>query len=254
MSAKVIPLHPTAPEPSAVQEAPRKQPKAKIKTTPSGEGHRERLKEKFADGTGTGLADYELLELALTYAIPRKDVKPIAKALLKRFSTLHGVLGASGEDLRTIEGMGRHSAALIQLTGTLARRIGKEKLDKLPLTNKLALYEYLYTLFAGKTREEVHVLYLDTQHQLITEETLFLGTLTQSAASPRDLLKRALSHNAAGLIIAHNHPSGIPTPSKADHEFTQALLLACHNLGLALHDHLIVGTDQIYSFKSAGHC
>jgi len=215
-------------------------------------GHRERLKQRFLQAQGAGLADYELLELALTFAIPRRDVKPLAKALLSRFGTLHGVLTAPAADLSTFPGLGPTSGTLLQLIGSLARRIGKQKLAARPvLANRLELIDYLYTLFAGKTREEVHVLYLNNQLELITDETLFTGTLTQSGASPRDILQRALAHNAAGLVIAHNHPSGQPKPSRTDDDFTHTLDVACVSLGIQLHDHFIIGTDSHYSYKGA---
>lgn len=222
--------------------------------TDSPTGHRQRLKERFLAGQGTGLADYELLELTLSFAIPRKDVKPLAKTLITQFGSLSGVLTATPEALAAVSGLGPHSVSLLTLVAALARRTTRQKLADQPLlATRLDLLDYLYTLFAGKAREELHVLFLTTKLQLITDETLFTGTLSFTAANPREILKKALAHNAAGLIVAHNHPSGVPTPSGPDLTFTTQLASACTAMGLTLHDHLIIGTDQHFSFKGAGH-
>ena len=216
-------------------------------------GHRQRLKERFLGTSGAGVADYELLELALTYAIPRKDVKPLAKALLAKFGTLGGVLTAPAEELQRVPGLGPASVVLLQVCQQLALRVRRAGLTEQPLLdNRLALLDYLYTRYASSTREEVHALYVNSQLKLIAEETLFTGTLETVAASPRDVLKRALAHNAAGLILAHNHPEGEPKPSAADRDFTTQLLQAASALGVTLHDHLIIGAAAHYSFKSAG--
>jgi DNA repair protein RadC len=216
-------------------------------------GHRQRLKARFMDGLGAGLADYELLELLLAHAIPRKDVKPLAKTLIAEFKSLEGVLAAAPERLCKISGMGDASTTLLKLTHALGLRTRRAKTEEKPLlANRVALMDYLYSRFAGKEREELHVLYVDAKLRLITDETVFTGTLTHTAASPREIIRRALEHNAAGLIIAHNHPSGAPTPSEADRAFTAELCAACHPLSLTLHDHLIVGLRQHFSFRGAG--
>lgn len=216
-------------------------------------GHRERLKTRFMEGQGKGLADYELLELALTYAIPRKDVKPLAKQLLADFGDLAGVLAAAPEKLAKAKGLGESSVAYLKLLQALTLRTRRATLtDKPVLANRVLLLDYLYTLFKGKPREEVHVLYLDAHLHLIADETLFTGTLTATTAAPRDIIKRALDLNAAGFVIAHNHPSGTPKPSADDLQFTASLLQLCPAMGLALHDHLIIGEGKHYSFKGAG--
>lgn len=217
------------------------------------EGHRERLKARFLATRGVGVADYELLELALTYAIPRKDVKPIAKALLAKFSDVAGVLKASAEQLEAVEGMGPHSAVLFGLVGQLALRAGRENMRKRPvLGNRLELMDYLYTLFSAKEREEFHVLFLDARLGLIVDETMFSGTLSESCVGAREVLKRALEVNAAGLIVAHNHPSGNPRPSVSDEVLTADLSRACNAMGIVLHDHVVVGREAHFSFKGAG--
>lgn len=217
------------------------------------DGHRQRLKQRFHNTHGSGVADYELLELALTYAIPRKDVKPLAKHLLEKFGSLSQVLTATPEDLAQVNGLGPSSVVFIQVIQQLSIRTRREKLHNKPiLASRLELLDYLYTLFQPKAREEFHVLYLNANLQLITDETLFTGTLTETTASPREILKRALSHNAAGVVVAHNHPSGTPTPSPADVHFTQALQQAASALGVEIHDHLIIGQESHYSFRANG--
>lgn len=217
------------------------------------DGHRARLKARFRDGGGTGLADYELLELLLTYALPRRDVKPLAKQLLTVFGSLEKTLTAPVEKLEAVKGMGEGSALLFRLAHTLATRAARQKMaGKIELVNRLELMDYLYTRYADKTREELHVLFVDAKLNLLADETIFTGTLTSNISAPRDIVKRALEHNAAGLIVAHNHPSGTPRPSEPDMAFTRALHELCPALGLTLHDHIIIGQGIHYSFKSAG--
>ncbi len=217
------------------------------------DGHRERLRARFLGTSGAGVADYELLELALTYAIPRKDVKPIAKDLLKHFKTLGGVLVAPPEQLAQIKGLGPSSVAFIQVIQQLALRVRREKVAGQPvLASRLEVLDYLYTKFAGLTREEFHVLYLDAKKKLVADEALFTGTLHEVAVSPRDILKRALELNASGLIVAHNHPSGAPEPSAADKLFTEQLMMACAAMGVDLLDHVVVGVEAHYSFSGEG--
>ena len=216
-------------------------------------GHRARLKARFVATHGTGLADYELLELLLMFGIPRQDVKPLAKTLLTRFGSLNGVLSAPADDLRSVKGLGDSTAALLQLVQQLALRTRKEHLSAKPvLSSRLVLLDYLYTRFATTTREELVVLFVDAKLQLLQDETLFTGTLNEVTAAPREILKRALTLNAAGLVVSHNHPSGLPKPSAADHTFTQQLVQAATAVGLQLHDHIIIGTEGHYSFKGAG--
>lgn len=222
-------------------------------TSHGNEGHRERLKARFVGTCGAGVADYELLELALTFAIPRRDVKPLAKELLRVFGTLGGVLTATPEQLAAVKGLGPASVIFVQTVQQLALRVRKEKVTGQPvLASRLELLDYLYTKFAQCTREEFHVLYLDAKMKLVADEVLFTGTLTEIAVSPRDLLKRALELNCAGVIVAHNHPSGSPEPSGPDLAFTGQLMAAAAALGITLHDHVIVGTEAHYSFSASG--
>jgi DNA repair protein RadC len=217
------------------------------------DGHRARLKARFVGTQGAGVADYELLELALTFAIPRRDVKPLAKELLAKFGGLNGVLTATPEQLGAVKGLGPATVIFMQVTQQLALRVRRQNMKNMPvLSNRLELMDYLYTLFAGKGREEFHVLYLDANLKLLADETIFTGTLTEVTAAPREILKRALELNAAGVVVAHNHPSGTPAPSDADAHFTRLLVSAATPLGVEVHDHVIVGAEAHFSFKGAG--
>ncbi|TKW61452.1 MAG: DNA repair protein RadC [Blastochloris viridis] len=216
-------------------------------------GHRERLRARFSGTLGAGVADYELLELALTFAIPRKDVKPIAKDLMRTFGNLSNVMVATPDQLAQVKGLGPSSVVFIQVVQQLALRVRREKLVGQPvLASRLELMDYLYTKFAQCTREEFHVLYLDSKMKLLADEMLFAGTLHEVSTSPRDILKRALELNASGIIVAHNHPSGSPEPSVPDETFTMMLVQAAVALGVDVHDHVIVGAESHYSFKGGG--
>jgi len=217
------------------------------------DGHRERLKARFSGTQGAGVADYELLELALTFAIPRRDVKPLAKELLRIFGSLNGVLTATPEQLVAVKGLGPSSVIFIQVVQQLALRVRREKLVGQPvLAGRLELMDYLYTKFASCGREEFHALYVDNNMKLVADEMLFAGTLNEVIASPRDVLKRALELNAAGVLVVHNHPSGNPAPSAADEMFTLQLVQAAAALGVEMHDHVIVGAENHYSFRGSG--
>ncbi|PIZ32138.1 MAG: hypothetical protein COY40_00075 [Alphaproteobacteria bacterium CG_4_10_14_0_8_um_filter_53_9] len=214
------------------------------------EGHRSRLRARFLEGLGVGMADYEVLELALTLAIPRKDVKPLAKDLMTRFGSLKNVLVADVQALKAVGGVGDAVVVQLKLALALAQRISLQALknDEICLDNRLALMDYLFARYADVAREEFVALFVDAKMKLLAAETLFTGSLTGSVAAPREILKRALAHNAAGLIVAHNHPSGVAEPSGEDHLFTRQLEEACENLGIILHDHVIVGGESYYSF------
>jgi DNA repair protein RadC len=216
-------------------------------------GHRERLKVRFEELGAKGLADYELMELILTYAVPRRDTKPIAKALLTKFATLSGVLGAKPEDLSKIDGIGPSVARYLKVIEATVIRYRKEAVRERPaFQNRLELLEYLHARLGNLTREEFHVIFLDAKHQILADDCLFTGTVNASAVYPREVVKAALDKGAIGLVLAHNHPSGQPAPSTADEELTTLLVSATAPIGITIHDHIIIGDGRHFSFRDAG--
>ena len=219
-----------------------------------GEGHRQRLREKFLNSGLAGFHDYEIIELLLTLATPRKDCKVAAKAALKRFKTLQGVFEASPRALCEVKGIGPKNSFGIKLIKAVAERYLEARLvHKEPLNNSRELFDYLQARLGHKKRECFSVVYLDAKNRVIQTETLFEGTLTASAVYPREVVRSALNHHAAALILAHNHPSGDPQPSEEDIAITRQLLLACHLMGITVHEHLIIGAEAYYSFADQGH-
>lgn len=200
-----------------------------------------------------GFHDYEVIELLLTLSVLRKDCKPMAKAAMERFKTLQGVMDASVDELAAIDGLGAKSALPIPLIKAVTQRYLASRLqEQVVISDTQTLSDYLYGAMAGLTREVFKVLLLDAKNKLIANETLFEGTLTMSAVYPREVVRLALKHHAAALIVAHNHPSGDPAPSSADHKLTQKLLYACRIMDVTLHDHFIVGNQRHYSFADEG--
>ena len=219
-----------------------------------GAGHRQRLREKFLESGLSGFHDYEVIELLLTIATPRKDCKEIAKALLKRFKTLQRVLEASPRELSEIKGIGPMNQFGIKLVKAVADRyLEKRLIEKDPLNNSRELYEYLCHTIRDKLREYFKVVFLDAKNKVLAIETLFKGTLTASSVYPREVILAALNHDAAALIFAHNHPSGDPTPSPEDMAITRQLVLACAVMGITVHEHIVMGNSSFYSFADHGH-
>jgi len=219
-----------------------------------GAGHRQRLRKKFLESGLSGFHDYEVIELLLTIATPRKDCKEIAKALLKRFKTLQRVLEASPRELCEIEGIGPMNQFGIKLVKAVADRyLEKRLIEKDPLNNSKELYEYLCHTIRDKLREYFKVVFLDAKNKVLAVETLFKGTLTASSVYPREVILAALNHDAAALIFAHNHPSGDPTPSPEDMAITRQLVLACAVMGITVHEHIVMGNNAYYSFADHGH-
>jgi DNA repair protein RadC len=226
---------------------------AKVKRY-KGEGHRQRLRDKFLTSGLSGFHDYEVIELLLTLATPRKDCKDAAKAALKRFKTLQGVLEASGKDLCEVAGIGPKNMLGIKLIKAVGDRYLKGKLvEKDPLNNSQELFDYLYHSIRDKSRECFNVIFLDAKNRVISTETLFEGTLTASSVYPREVAIAALNHRAAALIFAHNHPSGDPEPSAEDVAITRQLVFACKVLGITVHEHLIIGNNRYFSFADQGY-
>ena len=220
---------------------------------PHQHGHRERLRERAATGGLTALPDYELLELYLLRAIPRRDVKPLAKALIARFGGLAGVFAATIPELRTVSGVGESVALDLKLAHEAALRIGREAVAKRTvITSWSQLVAYVKVALAHEAREQFRVLFLDKKNQLIADEVMNHGTVDHAPVYPREVARRALELSASALILVHNHPSGDPTPSGADVEMTRQIVQAGKPLSIAVHDHLIVGRDGVASLKALG--
>ena len=201
----------------------------------------------------TGFHDYEVIELLLTLATPRKDCKDTAKLALKRFKTLPGVFEASPRELCEIDGIGPKNLFGIKLIKAVAERyLEKRLINKNPLNNSKEVFDYLYHSIRDKSRECFKVIFLDAKNKIIAAETLFQGTLTSSAVYPREVLIAALEHHAAALIFAHNHPSGEPQPSSEDIYITRQLFFACRMIGITVHEHLVIGNNSYFSFADQG--
>ncbi|MFC1858103.1 DNA repair protein RadC [Thermodesulfobacteriota bacterium] len=223
-------------------------------TPHKGEGHRQRLREKFLTSGLSGFHDYEVIELLLTIGTPRKDCKDLAKAVLKRFKTLQGVLEASPRELREVDGIGPKNLFGLRLIKAVADRYFQKRLIKKdPVSNSKELFDYLYNGLRDKYREHFLVIYLDAKNRVSTTETLFEGTLTASSVYPREVVIAALEQHAAALIFAHNHPSGDPNPSKEDISLTRQLVFACRAVGITVHEHLIIGENRYFSFADQGY-
>ncbi len=219
-----------------------------------GAGHRERLRERFMASGLDGFQDYEVIELLLTLATPRKDCKDEAKELLARFKTLQAVFEASPRELCEIKGVGPKNIFGIRLIRAVADRYLEKKLvHKDAISNAKELFEYLYYHMKDRRRECFKVLFLDARNKVISAKTLFEGTLTASSVYPREVVQAALEHNAAALIFAHNHPSGDPSPSPEDVSITRQLVFACRVMGITVHEHLVIGDNNYFSFADRGY-
>jgi DNA repair protein RadC len=213
-------------------------------------GHRERLRAKYREHGDTGLADYEILELVLFRLIPRRDTKPIAKALLSRFGTLAGVFGAPLALLTEVKGVGDTVALDLKLMATVGQRMLKSGLrDKQVLSSWSAVIDYCHAAMAFEAREQFRILFLDKRNVLIADEVQGHGTVDHTPVYPREVVRRALELSATALILVHNHPSGDPTPSRADIDMTKTIVDTARPLGISVHDHIIIGRDGHASLK-----
>ncbi len=204
-------------------------------------------------GGGGALADYEMLEIVLFHAIPRQDTKPIAKALLKRFGSYAGVLHAEPDELGEVKGVGRSAVVALKAVAEAAIRLAREEvMDRPVLSSWTKLIGYLRTAIAHNKTEAFHVLFLDAKNTLIAEEQQQTGTVNHTPMYPREVMKRALELGATAVIMVHNHPSGDPTPSKADIQMTHELRDIGAGLGIRLHHHVIVARGGHTSFKEMG--
>jgi DNA repair protein RadC len=212
-------------------------------------GHRERLRARFAEA-GEALPDYELLELLLFSAIPRRDVKAEAKALIARFGSLAEVLGAPPERLAEVEGISANVASHLKVVAAAGRRRARGAGAQRPvLASWSAVIEYCRAAMAFSEREQFRLLFLDNRNALIADEVQHEGTVNHTPAYPREVVRRALAKNATALILVHNHPSGDPQPSQADIAMTREIAAAAKPLGITVHDHIIVGRDGHASLK-----
>jgi DNA repair protein RadC len=217
------------------------------------EGHRQRLRERFLKSGIEGFHDYEVIELLLTLATPRKDCKAAAKAALRRFRTLTGVIEAEPRELSEIRGIGAKNVFGIKLIKAVSERYLEGcLLHKNPVNNSRELFDYLNSTIRDKSREYFKAIFLDSKNRVIATETLSQGSLTSSSVYPREVIMAALRHRAAALIFAHNHPSGDPQPSREDAAVTRQLVFACRIVGITVHEHLIVGAESYYSFADHG--
>ncbi|MBN2808751.1 MAG: DNA repair protein RadC [Deltaproteobacteria bacterium] len=217
-------------------------------------GHRQRLKERFSRQGLSGLHDYEVLELLLGYVILRRDVKPLAKELLRKFETVKRVLDAPLDRLQAVAGMGPQSAQFLKLCRELlVVYLEQPDRQRQSVTSPEQIGELCRSRLEGLSEEHFLVLFLDNRHRLIVSEVLQRGTVDMSVVYPREVLTRALLHRAAALLVAHNHPGGSPTPSNDDLKITQALKNAAATLDIRLLDHLIVAGCQVVSLKELGH-
>lgn len=213
-------------------------------------GHRHRIKEKYEKCGIDGWLDYEVLELALSYAIPRKDTKPIAKELLSRFKTINGVLNANKKELIAVTGISGHTALLLNLLKDIAVLYAKNGLHNRDLlASPQVVYDYLKVALKGAVDEEFKILFLDGRNQLIAIESFETGTVNQSVIYPRKVVERALYNHAVSVIIAHNHPAGSLEPSQEDREVTKAIKDALKTVEVTLLDHIIIGNNDYFSFK-----
>ncbi|MGY3693539.1 DNA repair protein RadC [Bradyrhizobium sp. USDA 3240] len=218
--------------------------------TPHYHGHRERLRERFYAAGPDALTDYELLEMALFAAIPRRDTKPLAKALLKKFGSFAEVVHAPPARLREVEGVKDAAINQLKLLAAAAGRIAKGEIKRsVALSSWNDVIDYCRTGMAFADKEQFRLLFLDKRNQLIADEVQQTGTVDHTPVYPREVIKRALELSATALILVHNHPSGDPTPSQADIQMTKAIVDIAKPLGIAVHDHIIVGKNGHTSLK-----
>lgn len=216
-------------------------------------GHRARLRERFLKGGADALPDYEMLELVLFSAIRQGDVKPLAKNLLARFGSFADVIAAPRERLLEVKGVGDAVVAQLKIVEAAALRLSRTKLIGKPaLSSWAALVDYITAAMARSSHEEFRVLFLDRKNALIADEVQGQGTVDHTPVYPREIVKRALELSASAVILVHNHPSGDPTPSKADIEMTREIANAARALRIAIHDHIVVARGGVLSFKSLG--
>lgn len=225
---------------------------SKFRQTPHYAGHRERLRERFRNHGADALAEYELLELLLFRSIPRRDVKPLAKALIAEFGSVAEVIGAPAARLGKFAGLGQATVTDLKLIHAAAVAVASGPVrGKTVLGSWLEVLEYCRTVMAFEDREQFRILFLDKKNQLIRDELQQTGTVDHTPVYPREVVKRALELSSTAIILVHNHPSGDPTPSRADIEMTKTVIEIAEPLGIKVHDHIIIGRDGHASMRAS---
>ncbi len=221
-----------------------------LEATPHFYGHRDRLKKRLVTAGIDAVADYELLEMVLFSALPRRDTKPLAKALLAKFGSFTDVVAAPPGRLKEVKGVGDGVIAALKIVHAAAGRFARGEVNRRePLSSWSAVLDYCRTAQAFADIEQFRILFLDKRNQLIADEVQQKGTVDHTPVYPREVVKRALELSATAVVLVHNHPSGDPTPSRADVQMTQAIVDIAKPLGIAVHDHIIVGKDGHASLK-----
>jgi DNA repair protein RadC len=217
------------------------------------EGHRERMRARLIAAGPEALADYELIEMVLFLALPRRDTKALARALLARFGSFAGAIAAPAQELRQVDGLGEAAVAALKTVQAAALRLARAEVKQAPvLTNWDRLIDYLTATLARERTEQVRVLFLDTRNRLLADEAQGRGTVNHTPLYPREVVRRALELHATAIILVHNHPSGDPTPSAQDIATTREVKDAAQALSIVLHDHVIVGNGAWTSFRREG--
>jgi DNA repair protein RadC len=229
-------------------------PAAAVEKLPSYlKDHRKRLRQRFLDGGAAAMPDYELLEMLLFRAIPRQDVKPLARRLLDAFGDIAAVVAASPAQLQRVDGVGEAVVVELKLAEAMAARLARAKvMNRRVISSWDALLDYCHTAMAHRETEHFRVLFLDRKNCLIADEEQARGTVDHVPVYPREVLRRALELNASALILVHNHPSGDPTPSQSDIAMTERIRHGAEALSVTLHDHLIIGKSREASFRALG--
>jgi DNA repair protein RadC len=226
------------------------EPSGLAEAAPHYHGHRERLRERFRGAGSDAVTDYELLELVLFRALPRRDLKPLCKDLIAKFGSFAEVLAAPPQRLAETKGLGEAAITDLKIVQAAASRLARGQVKRRPvLSSWSSVLDYCRTAMAFADKEQFRILFLDKRNQLIADEVQQVGTVDHTPVYPREVVKRALELSATAVILVHNHPSGDPTPSRADIQMTQAIIEVAKPLGISVHDHLIVGKEGHASFK-----
>ena len=240
----------TLAEASSLFELP---PQSASTPTSGTDGHRARMRERLLNHGPDGLLDHEMLEMILFLALPRRDTKPIAKALLARFVTFPAAVAAPLNDLLQIDGLGEAGAAALKVVQAGALRLARGAITHKPVMDQWQkVVEYLKTVLAHEKTEQCRVLYLDAKNRLLSDESQGRGTVNHTPVYPREVLRRALELHATALVLAHNHPGGDPRPSREDIALTQEIVLCAQQFGIVVHDHLIIAGETSLSFRQQG--